>query len=446
MSPLSTCPTFLLCLMGVAGLLLTGCAVFALVEGCILHVGARRAITFVLQAIAAEELTRACVIVVRRCARGWPGHGLAMTLMRAPTLLAVALFVLLGWLISAAFLRLRALRRDHITPDSVKEALDALPDGVCYSAADGTPILVNTQMDMLAHDAFGQPVADEATLWRLLVAGDCRGGYKVELTRPAAEGSATSEHPADERAPHPILLASDGKAWQFSRNVLTVEGQQVIETIAADVTEEHALLEQLEDRNRRLERINKHLRAYGRDVARLTREEEVLAAKVRVHDEVGRALVALRVYERQDLDRRDREGLLRLWRGVAGLLQSAGQEERLTDGWELLCQAAEAIDVWVELEGGLPDGPARQLALAVVHECLNNAVRHGEAHRVVVRSACEDEFWRVEVTNDGAAPSQAPTALGGLANIRNAVERAGGTLEVVWTPRVTVTARLALGE
>ena len=445
MSPLSACPMPLLCLMGAMGLLLTGCAVFILVEGCILHVGTRRTVTFALQAIAVEELTRACVIVLRRCAQGWPGQGLSMMLMRLPTLMTVALFVLLGWAVLGAFVRLRALRLDHITPDSVKEALDALPDGVCYSTTDGAPILVNARMDMLAHDAFGSPVKDEADLWRQLVDGDCRSGYKVELGSPHEAGPAGRAQSGQGMDVRPILLAPDGEAWQFSRSAITVNGRRVVETIAANVTEEHALLLQLEDRNQRLERVNEQLRAYGRDVARLTREEELLAAKVRVHDEVGRALVALRVYERREPSQRDREGLLRLWRGIEGLLLSASKEEASTDDWELLLQAAKAIDVRLELEGELPCGRERALVIALVHECLNNAVRHGEAHRVTVRTSHKDDAWRIDVINDGKAPEAPVGRWGGLANIRTAVERSGGTLEVQWTPCVTVTARLAQG-
>ena len=122
------------------------------------------------------------------------------------------------------------------------------------------------------------------------------------------------------------------------------------------------LLRQLEDRNRRLAAVNEHLRAYGRDVARLTREEELLAAKVHVHDEVGRALVALRVYERQDPSERDREGLLLLWRGIEGILQSAQREENPTDDWELLRQAeTESAPVCAEREGSF------HAALAALH-------------------------------------------------------------------------------
>ena len=115
------------------------------------------------------------------------------------------------------------------------------------------------------------------------------------------------------------------------------------------------------------------------------------------------------------------------------------------DDWELLCQAAEAIDVRLRLEGELPDGPERSLVIALVHECLNNAVRHGEAHEVLVQTIRREGAWQVDVTNDGAVPETPVGLQGGLKNIRTAVERSGGTLDVAWTPRVTVTARLTQG-
>ena len=342
----------------------------------------------------------------------------------------VALVVLVVVIAHLALL-LRKERMARITPDSVKEAIDALPDGVAFSSVDGSPVLVNIRMDALAHDAFGTAVKNERVLWNRLCSGACRQEYTVK--------------DADSEAGRALLVAADGRSWQFSRKALAIDGAELTETIAADVTEEHALLMRLDERNRQMTEVNERLRAYGRDLVQLTREEEVLSTKVQVHNEAGRAMVALRAYERQSPDQRDREQLLALWHRVTHLLEDVGQTEVIVDDWGLLCKAAAAVDVKLTMEGKLPDDlAARKLAVAVVHECLNNAVRHGDAHKVDVTCSVCDGVVELSVTNDGNVPEVSPAETGGLAGVRASVERVGGMLTVQWTPRVLVTAQYGL--
>ena len=105
------------------------------------------------------------------------------------------------------------------------------------------------------------------------------------------------------------------------------------------------------------------------------------------------------------------------------------------DSWELLAKAADAIGVDLRLSGELPAEKAeRDLAVMVVHECLNNAVRHGDAHRVDVTCSVDDDAVVLTITNDGALPAEPPADGGGLANIRAILERADGTLTAKWDP------------
>ena len=430
MSAIGTYPVVVAELLGLACLACALVAVYVLVETWMLGLGRVRAL-----AAGAFGCTVALFWTIDAACYSTTHPGVLVVLSPYLSRLSLVLYVILlgalGVVLGKLLTFLRAERRSLITPDSVKEAVDALPDGVCFSELDGAPVLVNVQMSALSNEALGVPVKNEGELWARLCAGDCMAGYVVRGV--------------DAQAGKALLVCPDGRAWQFSRRMLVVDGRDLVETIAADVTEEHALLLQLAERNRMMAEVNERLRAYGRDLTRLTREEEVLAAKVRVHNEVGRALVALRAYERQEPDRRDRDQLLGLWLDVAHLLEGAGREEEMTDDWVLLRKAAEAVDVCLELDGELPREPeARRLACLVVHECLNNAVRHGDAHTVSVSCIAQGDTVELSVTNDGKVPAAPPTELGGLANIRSAVERAGGDLAIQWAPRVTVVARYGL--
>ena len=435
MSPLAAYPNVVVSALGLIALVEMIVALYALVESCVLGQG-RAWIAGAGACVAAiVSLAWSLAVVSHLRSKPWLHVPVLPALLaQTPLVLAVLLLVLMGGAEAYYALRLRRVRLGRITPDSVKEALDALPDGVCFSGLDGRPVLVNARMDLLAHDALGMAVSDEADLWERLREGACRPGYTVE--RLGEHGDAAL-----------LLTAPDGRAWEFRRQNLAVEGGIVVETVATDVTEERALAIELAQRNDHLAAVNRRLRSFGADLTRLTREEEVLAAKVRVHDEVGRALVALRAYERQQPEERDRAVLLAQWRGIANLLQTAAAEEVKPDAWEQLVQAAQAVDVQIECEGSLPeDEQTYELVVALVHECLNNAVRHAEAHVLAVRLAREGTTLTVHITNDGAVPEGPVKATGGLANLTELVRRAGGRMEVRWKPRFAVVAHLKLEE
>lgn len=436
MSPLGAYPVVVAGGLGVVALGELLLSIYVVVETCILGLERRRIVRSAADVLAETIL---CVCLAQACHledREFMHTALLELFLRLPLMLVVLLLLVLGGVGVRLAISLNAVRANRITPDSVKEALDALPDGVCFSRLDGRPLLVNALMDELGHDALGSAVSDERDMWRRLSQSACQPGYTVESLGAQGQGGL-------------LLVTPEGRAWEFDRRPLALEGETVIETVATDVTEERALALELEQRNDHLARVNQRLRSYGGDLIRLTREEEVLAAKVRVHDELGHALVALRAYERQPLDERDRAALLARWQGLTGLLYTTSPDEgrERVDAWGQLMAASRAIDVRVELEGTLPADPQlRDLAVAVVHECLNNAVRHAGAHELRVTITNEDDATCLCVTNDGAPPQAPVVPTGGLANLAALIERSGGSMETRWDPRFAVVAHLKAKE
>lgn len=403
MMPLASCPLLAINLLGIAFTALTVLATFLFVGA----VSERRVPLAVLSGIASVTTTTfGCVIggvleLVLHEEVGLfdvPAQHLAV----APLWVTIALLVTIVAAEAVLFWHAEKGRSSAVGPDSAKEALDALPDAALFCAGDGRVLLKNYQADALG------------------------------LSPLTPEGFLTDD---------------DGRTWQVLRSELDISGAGVTEVIAADVTEEYALVDELEQRASRSREVNARLRAYGSDLVRLTREEEVLAMKARVHGETGRALVALRAYEAQDASGRDRLALVALWRRTLRLLEGAEQEDQpSSDEWGQLVEVAGAIGVRLVLEGELPHGgEAQKVALAVVHECLNNAVRHGGAHKVWATCSTRGGITELHVSNDGSVPSAPAEEHGGLANVRAMVERAGGTLEVEWRPRVAVTARFEVG-
>lgn len=227
----------------------------------------------------------------------------------SPCALILALATMAA-VLAVALSRLRAWQRDHLSAASVKEGLDRLPAGLCFYVRDGLPQLVNVRMDALCCALTGGPLMNGEVFWQRLCAGDVAPGCEVLATGDA-----------------PILRTPDGRVWSFVRSGIRVGGQSARQIVASDVTQEHAMNRQLHEENRRVAQLNLRLRRYGEQIRELTREKETLAARVRIHDDFGQALLAARRLGAQQGDARQREQVLALWRTSLALLRGTGEKE-----------------------------------------------------------------------------------------------------------------------
>ena len=316
-----------------------------------------------------------------------------------------------------------------LSPYSIQESLDALPDGVCFSAEDGLPLLTNRKMNDLSLLLFGEILWNEKSNWNRLQKGELTG--KVKLL---------------QNSPHNLLELEDGTVWIFHRHFFGLDGETFTETVAYEITETYRLHQELEKRTDVLAGINQRLRRYSKDLERYAREKELLAAKIQVHDDVGRSLLAFRTYVNQPPEKRNREELLQLWKRNIALLKHEAEEKTETDDFTLLKKAAEAVSVRIELEGELPPGGSvRKAVMDLIHECVNNTVRHADGHILSVHCERKEKGFSLCLQNDGRQPETEVRERGGLANIRRNVEMLGGTMQITSFPRFLLEVWLPEG-
>ncbi|OXM51157.1 GAF domain-containing sensor histidine kinase [Amycolatopsis alba] len=91
-----------------------------------------------------------------------------------------------------------------------------------------------------------------------------------------------------------------------------------------------------------------------------------------------------------------------------------------------------AIHPTVSLSGPLDSipFPFAEDAEAVVRESVGNVVRHAQASSVSVSVAVKEDVLRIVVTDDGVGFVGEPGGVGGLRNLRDRAEKAGGTFRV----------------
>lgn len=311
--------------------------------------------------------------------------------------------------------------RDKLSPGSVKESLDALPDGVCFFSEDGRILLSNRRMQHISSDITGIGILNGEKLWRCI--------EEKSVKTDVSDGL--------------VIFTSDSKVWNVRRSEIEAEGNRINEIVALDVTEQYELRRELEERNERLNSVNERLRIFSRDMSRLTAEKELLDAKIKVHDDLGRSLLAFRAYLTAEPSKRDRSKLLPLWRYVISVMK---KETAPSEEWDAIEKTAESLHIQIEINGDLPAGLAdlpvsgevRSAIMAAIRECLTNTARHARGDRLFVLIKCGADAphgIRIEITNNGRAPLVPIQEAGGLSNLRHMVERAGGNMTIESSPQ-----------
>ena len=311
--------------------------------------------------------------------------------------------------------------RDKLSPGSVKESLDALPDGVCFFSEDGRILLSNRRMQHISSDITGIGILNGEKLWRCI--------EEKSVKTDVSDGL--------------VIFPSDSKVWNVRRSEIEAEGNRINEIVALDVTEQYELRRELEERNERLNSVNERLRIFSRDMSRLTAEKELLDAKIKVHDDLGRSLLAFRAYLTAEPSKRDRSKLLPLWRYVISVMK---KETAPSEEWDAIEKTAESLHIQIEINGDLPAGLAdlpvsgevRSAIMAAIRECLTNTARHARGDRLFVLIKCGADAphgIRIEITNNGRAPLVPIQEAGGLSNLRHMVERAGGIMTIESSPQ-----------
>jgi FtsZ-binding cell division protein ZapB len=151
--------------------------------------------------------------------------------------------------------------------------------GICYARKTGLPLLVNRKMYHLSLEITGSALQNVKQFWETIEGGDLlEGCLRVK----------TGEEP--------VLLLADGTAWTFKKEYVRLENEELVQMFAIDTTDLYKLSLELNEKNISLKEMNQRLQDHSENVTELTREEEILATKVKIHADMGSALMATRYY------------------------------------------------------------------------------------------------------------------------------------------------------
>ena len=170
----------------------------------------------------------------------------------------------------------------------------------------------------------------------------------------------------------------------------------------------------------------------------LTREREVLAAKTKLHDQMGAGLTAIRQSLTQE--NADDKEAVRLFRHAVNAIWNDNQYPLEEGDFERFLQDAKTLGVEVVCVGDLSESEElASICILAMRECLTNGVCHAGATELSIKMQNENHQYSICITNNGAAPDKEIVPKGGLYNISRHVFDYGGEMRIQSFPYFALT-------
>ena len=317
------------------------------------------------------------------------------------------------------------LKKQALSRDSIKQALDMLPSGICYFTPSGNVKLCNRQMD---------------SLFRTISQGDLQ--TLAELQDALSDCDTCSEviRLSPERQTY---LFPDGKAWRYRQTeVKASDGAFYTEAVFSDVTELYHKNLELKAQIKQLNAISRELKRLSDNVLILTREKEVLSAKTKLHDDMGAGLIAIRHILNNNQTEEAANAVDVFCRAVSAIKYDNAYPQGRSE-LDRFLQDAEAVGIRVNLSGDLPEQEElRRVMILAMRECLTNSVRHAGATTIHITVEQKGDSVSMQITNDGKPPETEVVPKGGLHNLYRHVMDLGGTMEIQSKPGFVLTVVL----
>lgn len=316
------------------------------------------------------------------------------------------------------------IKKKHALRWAVKEALDTLPSAVCYFTAAGNVKLCNTAMYDLIRKITQN---DLQTLDELNEALDSCN----QNTGVIREGN--------------LFLFPDGHAWQYSVDKVTAaDGRIYTEAVLSDVTELYEKRQKLQRQSRELKKMYRELKILSANVLEMTREEEILNLKSRLHDQMNMGVAAIRQILRQNTTSEENAAAIAQFRRAIQVLQEENAYPQ--DDIAEFIRDAEVSGIRVEITGDFPEEKeVLHLLLPVLREACVNAARHADASVLYITAERKSNTVRLLLTNDGRQPQQEVIPRGGLVDLGRMLAEAGGKIEIQSQPQFLLTVTLPIG-
>lgn len=313
--------------------------------------------------------------------------------------------------------------RNYLRENAIQESLDNLPSGIVFFDGNGMPKLMNRRMHQICMNLAGRDIQNITEL-------------EEALSKPLKEQVFFDD---DLK----VYGFSDGSVWKFSeKEIITTGGDRFSQVLASEVSELYQSKVLLKRENQKLQEMSAAMKELSKNVVTLTREEETLSMKMRVHDNLGYSvLAAQRMLMRESEE--DRDIFLSQWKQTLDLLNKDNESVEDEQLHRQVQDRAKFLGVKIIYIGEkIWESHIFRLLDIILLEALSNCVRHAGASELYVKFGSAEHEWGVVITDNGQKPEKNIKEGGGLSGIRKKVEKCGGTLRICSDPIFSITVKI----
>lgn len=326
--------------------------------------------------------------------------------LRLPVWLVIALLFFMSiFFVWSIILDIRS-KKKSFSNSTVREAINNLPTGLCFSDTGGKVFLCNQSANEYAKKITGHIIYNTNDFWHEICHKKNDDGENTNAT---------------------IITIADNQVLQFNSKLIGNGRDAFIQITIGEITAQYKLYLQLEENNRELIKQHQRARELTDTLIKNNHADEVLQQKIRIHNEFGQMILATRrtLKEGGEIDLYKQTA--REWSDLATRMKhiskSKNQESsRLLD--EILTISRQ-IGCEVTFENNIPKEIADiPLIRQALREAVINAVRHGGANRL--RVSFKDNVLTIK--NNGVVPPEKIIPKGGLKNLSEGIFALGGSL------------------
>lgn len=313
--------------------------------------------------------------------------------------------------------------RNYLRENAIQESLDNLPSGIVFFDGNGMPKLMNRRMHQICMNLAGRDIQNITEL-------------EEALSKPLKEQVFFDD---DLK----VYGFSDGSVWKISeKEIVTTGGDRFSQFLASEVSELYQSKVLLKRENQKLQEMSAAMKELSKNVVTLTREEETLSMKMRVHDNLGYSvLAAQRMLMRESEE--DRDIFLSQWKQTLDLLNKDNESVEDEQLHRQVQDRAKFLGVKIIYTGEkIWESHIFRLLDIILLEALSNCVRHAGASELYVKFGSAEHEWGVVITDNGQKPEKNIKEGGGLSGIRKRVEQCGGTLRICSDPIFSITVKI----
>ena len=314
-------------------------------------------------------------------------------------------------------------RKSCLRENAVQESLDNLPSGIVFFDGNGMPKLMNRKMYQICQNLAGRDIQNITEL-------------KEALGHPLKENVF---YDVDLK----VYCLADGSVWKFSeKEIITTAGDHFFQVLASEVSELYRNKVLLKEENQKLQEMSVAMKELSKNVITLTREEEMLSMKMRVHDNLGYSVLAAHRMLMQESEA-DRDVFLSQWKQTLDLLNKDNESVEGEQLHRQVQERAEILGVKIIYTGEqVWESHISELMDIILLEALSNCVRHAGASELYVKLSSGGQEWIMVITDNGQTTEKDVKEGGGLSGIRKRVEQCGGTLRICAESKFSITVKI----